>query len=162
MCLKRNILAFFQDKSCRCRNFILPEKLFGKSLIHGNRTSQITTSRITDTKQVKSCLYFSVLTVFAVQCQEHNICCLTQCDHIGAKECFSFLNALLYLTVKTSRISGCGIDIVLIGKCLHRICIFSSEIDIHQDSLMTSASKCLAYLCTGYDRYLTLGTDTSC
>ena len=131
MCLKRNILAFSQDKSCRCRNFILPEKLFGKSLIHGNRTSQITTSRITDTEQVKSCLYFSVLTVLAVQCQEHNICCLTQCDHIGAKECFSFLNALLYLTVKTSRISGCGIDIVLIGKCLHRICIFSSEIDIH-------------------------------
>ena len=43
------------------------------------------------------------------------------------------------------------ISIVLIGKCLHRICIFSSEIDIHQDSLMTSASKCLAYLCTGYD-----------
>ena len=80
--------------------------------IHGNRTSQITTSRITDTEQVKSCLYFSVLTVLAVQCQEHNICCLTQCDHIGAKECFSFLNALLYLTVKTSRISGCGIDIV--------------------------------------------------
>ena len=148
MCLKRNILAFSQDKSCRCRNFILPEKLFGKSLIHCNRTSQITTSRITDTKQVKSCLYFSVLTVLAVQCQEHNICCLTQCDHIGAKECFSFLNAILYLTV--------------IGKCLHRICIFSSEIDIHQDSLMTSASKCLAYLCTGYDRYLTLGTDTSC
>ena len=162
MCLKRNILAFSQDKSCRCRNFILPEKLFGKSLIHGNRTSQITTSRITDTEQVKSCLYFSVLTVLSVQCQEHNICCLTQCDHIGAKECFSFLNALLYLTVKTSRISGCGIDIVLIGKCLHRICIFSSEIDIHQDSLMTFASKCLAYLCTGYDRYLTLGTDTSC
>ena len=56
----------------------------------------------------------------------------------------------------------CGIDIVFIGKRLHRICIFSSEIDIHQDSLMTSASKCLAYLCTGYDRYLTLGTDTSC
>ena len=162
MCFQRCSFSFSQDKTARCRYLILPEKLLGKSFVHSDRTSQIATSGITDAQQIKGCLNFSILAVFSMQCQKYHISFLTKLNNIFSKESFSFLNTLFHAFIKASCISCCRIHIIFLRKCLLQICFLISEINIQKNRLMSSASKCLAYLCTRYNGNLPFCTDATC
>ena len=84
-------VLFFHGNASRCRNSRTCKQLFCHTFIHGNRAAQIITSGIFYTKQIKSCLQLSVLSVFSVQCHKHDICHLAHTDYIRSEKAWGLI-----------------------------------------------------------------------